>query len=410
MNSGSLRITEITTALAIAGHQVAFWAHSENDRRYRVKLEEQGVACFAGDPDPTDGSLAELQRFVFHANPEIAIFVHHDIFSNSISTIRSQFPNCHCILDTVDLHYVRERRASGLSGALSDREKADTCFREEWSALNKADSVWVVSEVEKEQLRTDGLEKGKDIFVIGNVHTAMLSTRPIARRNGIVFLGGYKHSPNVDAVDFFMEQVFPLLQAERPEIEFTIAGSYPPTSFEEYDSIPGVHVTGFVEDIRELLESHLVSVAPLRYGAGVKGKIGEYFCTGTPCVTTSIGAEGMGLVDGEDVLIIDSPVEFAAAILRLYKDEELWRHLSENGKHYVDRVLSPEAVKPALVNAVNGARNCQPVKVKLQRSYRLASLINPINLARSMRSVVQSLRSGGVGELCFRYRRWLWKD
>ena len=259
-NSGALRLFEITKALVRRGHQVSFWALNESEPKYRMALEDLGVRCFAGQPEADDGSLGQLRKFLVQSNPELAILVHHFVFSTVIPTIRSLSPRCHCVLDTVDLHYVRERRSAELSGQLADREKANASYRKEWAALHEADSVWVVSAIEAEQLRKDGLPVEKSIAVIGNVHTAMDGTRPADQRKGIVFIGAYKHSPNVDAVDFYMEQVYPLIVEDCPDAEFTIAGSDPPSSFQEYASIPGVRVTGFVEDHRQLLESHLVAV------------------------------------------------------------------------------------------------------------------------------------------------------
>ncbi len=408
-NSGAMRLFEIVKAILDCGDTVFFWALRENDPKYRTALERLGIRCFAGHPESEDGSLADLNVFLRNATPDVSLFVHHFVFSSAISTIRSLFPKCHCILDTVDLHYIRERRRAEMSGSDRDRVEAQHSLTSEWEALSAADSVWVVSSVETNQLVDDGLGHDKQIFVVGNVHVAKDSTLCADDREGVVFLGGYKHTPNVDAVEFFMDEIFPCLHAARPDIQFTIAGSHPPTSFKKFESISGVHLAGFVEDHRSVLESHLVAVAPLRYGAGVKGKIGEYLSMGTPCVTTSIGAEGMGLVHGTDILIADSPSEFASEIIRLHDDKALWNRLSKNGKMYVEHVLSPSAVKPALFNALQYAATTKPLTTRLRRFAKLAFLLNPSHLARLIQSTWQSLRSGGLNEVRLRYRRWLCK-
>lgn len=408
-NCGALRLLEITKALVHAGHQVSFWALAQNDLKYQKVLEDLGICCFAGHPEAEDGSLGQLRQFLLQSNPGIAILVHHQVFNSVIPSIHALFPRCHCILDTVDLHYVRTRREAELSETEAARVFADASFTSEWAAIDHADSVWVVSETEKMQLRTDGLCQSKRVSVIGIVHVPQVSIRGSNERQGVVFIGGYKHSPNIDAVEFFMEQVYPLLRERRPEIQFTIAGSHPPPKFEKYNSVPGVRVTGFIDDHRALLESHLVSIAPLRFGAGVKGKIGDYLCTGTPCVTTSIGAEGMGLIHGKDVLIADSAEQFAAAVLKLHDDHDLWHQLSENGPQYVLRVLSPSAVKPALFEALTHAATNAPNRTSRWTFSRFLSVINPVATAGLAYSAYQSLRSGGLSELQLRYKRWITK-
>ncbi len=407
-HSGALRLFELTKALRDAGHDVAFWSHQQSDAKYRAALESYGVKCFDGSPDAADGTLGLLHGFLTVFQPDVAVLSHHFVFSSSIATIRGMAPACHCILDTVDLHYVRERRAAELSGLESDRAAAEATFAAEWTALNAADSVWVVSDTERSQLRHDSLEPGKRVFVIGNVHVPKKETPDLEARDGIVYLGGYRFAPNVDAVDYFMEQIFPLVRAERKDIRFTIAGSHPPASFEKYAALEGVTVTGFVDDMQAVLEAHRASIAPLRYGAGVKGKIGEYLSTGTPCVTTSVGAEGMGLVAGKEVLVADTPEDFAAAILQVYDNKSLWQDLSLNGKKYVERVLSPVSVKPELSNSIEHAR-ARPVRKRPRAASLAWKILNPFACFRLAHSAYQSFRSGGLHEFQLRYKRWMAK-
>ena len=104
-----------------------------------------------------------------------------------------------------------------------------------------------------------------------------------------------------------------------------------------------VNFTGYVEDLRPLFEQALVYVAPLRFGAGIKGKILEAINYGVPVVTTSIGAEGIGVVDGENILIADSAVEFCEAVVKLHRDEELWGELRDKGREYVETSFSQQA-------------------------------------------------------------------
>lgn len=159
-----------------------------------------------------------------------------------------------------------------------------------------------------------------------------------------MFLGGFNHPPNVDSVVYFAEEIFPLITSKLPDICLYIVGSNPPREVLSLQS-SNIKVTGLVPELTPYFESSRVFVAPLRYGAGVKGKIVQSMAHGLPVVTTSIGAEGMGLIDGENALIADTPQEFAAQVIRLYNDEELWYRLSANSIKHVEKNYSYEVAK-----------------------------------------------------------------
>jgi len=154
-----------------------------------------------------------------------------------------------------------------------------------------------------------------------------------------MFIGGYQHPPNVDAVLYFENEIFPLIRQHIPGVKFYIIGSRPPTELEQLAG-HDITVTGYVEDLTELMEGCRLSVVPLRYGAGIKGKVGFSLSHGVPCVVSPAGAEAMDLESGRETLIAESPRDFAAAVIRLYQDKELWETLSQNGIDYVRRHYS----------------------------------------------------------------------
>ena len=154
-----------------------------------------------------------------------------------------------------------------------------------------------------------------------------------------MFIGGYEHPPNVDAVLYFVNEVLPLIRQQEPGIKFYVVGSKPPASLKQIAD-NDVIVTGYVEDLSAYMEGCRLSVVPLRYGAGIKGKVGFSLSYGVPCVVTQVGAEAMELESGREVLIADSPRDFAAAVIRLYRDKLLWETLSQNGIDYVRRHYS----------------------------------------------------------------------
>jgi glycosyltransferase involved in cell wall biosynthesis len=149
-------------------------------------------------------------------------------------------------------------------------------------------------------------------------------------RHDLCFLGGYRHPPNVDAVTFFVSEVLPLIHAVRPELRLIVAGANPPPEITELAS-DNIIVTGLVEDLADVFDSSRVFVCPLRFGAGAKGKVMSALAYGLPVVSTAIGVEGAGLLDGEHVLVADDPKSLAETILRIYDDPALWRRLSVAG-------------------------------------------------------------------------------
>jgi glycosyltransferase involved in cell wall biosynthesis len=136
----------------------------------------------------------------------------------------------------------------------------------------------------------------------------------------MLFLGSFRHTPNMVALDWFVEEILPQIIARRPEARLVVVGSDEPARRPYADRAPGVEIRGFVEDIREPLGRYAVFVCPVRSGSGVRVKLLEAFGSGIPVVSTRIGAEGLARHDGEFCLLADQPEEFAARVLRVFDD------------------------------------------------------------------------------------------
>jgi tetratricopeptide (TPR) repeat protein/cellulose synthase/poly-beta-1,6-N-acetylglucosamine synthase-like glycosyltransferase len=183
----------------------------------------------------------------------------------------------------------------------------------------------------------------KQHFVIPNIHAVDDSPPVPDGREGMVFVGNFNHPPNADAVKYFVKEIFPLVKQRIPGIGFTIVGNNPPEEILAFRS-KSITVTGYVPSTEPYLKSARVSVAPLRYGAGMKGKIGEAMACGLPVVTTSMGSEGMGLVPDETALIADAPHEFAERIVRLCTDDAFWQKIARNGRDFIREHYSKDGV------------------------------------------------------------------
>jgi glycosyltransferase involved in cell wall biosynthesis len=178
------------------------------------------------------------------------------------------------------------------------------------------------------------------------------TSAPFESRRDICFLGGYRHTPNIDAVLWFVRDILPLLLAELPDLRFIVAGAHPGPEIQAL-ARSNVIVTGMVEDLGPMFDATRVFVCPLRAGAGVKGKLATAMSYGVPVVTTPVGAEGMDLKDGYDALIAEDAESFAAACLRAYRDPVVWAGLSLAAQEKVPRDFSREAGLRALRTAID---------------------------------------------------------
>ncbi|HTL13994.1 MAG TPA: glycosyltransferase family 4 protein, partial [Thermomonas sp.] len=246
----------------------------------------------------------------------------------------------------------RERRAAELAGDRAARRAAEATRARELALVAAADVTFVVSEAERALLAADA--PGADARVLSNLHALPPPGPGRAGREGLLFVGGFRHPPNVDAVRWFAREVFPLARAALPGLAFHCIGGDLPAEVRELAGIDGVHVHGHVPDLGPWLDGCVVSVAPLRYGAGVKGKVNQAMAHGLPVVATTPAVEGMHLRDGEDVLVADAPRAFADALVRLHEDAALWRRLAEGGRANVRRHFSADAARDVVRQAILG--------------------------------------------------------
>jgi glycosyltransferase involved in cell wall biosynthesis len=262
--------------------------------------------------------------------------------------VRKHSPSTKVIFDTVDIASVRLAREYGVAGDKSLQRAANKTRRLEAALAADADEVWCVTDADASHM--SDLEEAKHIWIIPTIHTPRLSPPPIDGRKGLLFVGG-SHRPNADAIRYFAGEIMPRVRSSLPGVEFSVAGSYDARDLRDV-AAPDIDLLGYVTDLSDVLDTSRVFVCPLRYGSGMKGKIGEAMAAGLPVVTTSIGAEGMKLVDGETALIRDHPAEFAAAIVTLYNDPQLWQRLSKNGIRHVSDKFSPRAVAVTIDGAL----------------------------------------------------------
>jgi GT2 family glycosyltransferase/glycosyltransferase involved in cell wall biosynthesis len=271
-----------------------------------------------------------------------AVYLHR--FVNAFKyagVIRAAMPRAKLIYSVADLHHLRLEREAAVTGSAEIALKAAEMKARELGAIAMVDQVIVHSAHEAGYLA--GMVDERHLNVIPWVVPIQRPETAFAARRDITFLGGYRHTPNVDAVVFFVAEVMPHLRRLVPGIVFRIAGSHMPDSFHEL-AAADVVLEGFIPDLTRYLGQQRLMVAPLRYGAGVKGKVFDSLARGLPCVATTVAAEGMGLVHGEEVAIADEPLAIAEAIAWLYQDEPAWTRIQQGGLAYMERTCSEAAI------------------------------------------------------------------
>jgi glycosyltransferase involved in cell wall biosynthesis len=203
----------------------------------------------------------------------------------------------------------------------------------------------VVSPVEQALLKLE--HPAARVEVLSNVHEVAGRRRGFDERRDLYFVGGFQHPPNVDAVLWFVREVWPRVAAALPDARFHVVGSRTPDAIA---ALAGerVVICGQVSDMTPFLDGCRLTVAPLRYGAGVKGKVNHAMAHGQPVVATTIAVEGMHARPGEDVLVADDAAAFAAAVVRAYSDPALWLELSDGGLANVRRHFSFDTARAAL--------------------------------------------------------------
>ena len=269
------------------------------------------------------------------------------VVEHNLKSIRKHSSKAKILYHTIDLHYLRMTREAELKNDNRKQKAAIEMKQRELSAIQSVDSTIVHSTTEQEILQP--ILSGAQLHVFPLVMNIRGTSTTYEERKDIVFVGSYQHAPNVDAVQYFTREVMPLLRKSLPGVRFYAVGSKPPAEIQTLAS-EDIIITGFVEDLASLLDKIRVSVAPLRYGAGIKGKIGSAMAVGLPVVVTPLAAEGMLLADGENIVIADGAKEFSNAIVKIYRDKTMWQRISENGLVFADQHWGATAASEILAN------------------------------------------------------------
>ncbi len=347
-DAGSRSMYEFMRVLLEAGHAVTFWPDNLwRDPDYTPKLQALGVEVIHGARfrDGFDGFMAEradLYDMVLLSRPHVAV--------NYIDVVR-RHSRARIVYYGHDVHFRRMMAQRTLEGRPAEDDDVAAMRTQELGIAGRSDLVLYPSEEEATVMA--GLLNGKDVraiaayrFQAGELavaRAALMQRAPTIGPIRLLFVGGFAHPPNIDAITWFCREVLPKAQAAGREFALTIVGSKAGAEVKALERL-GVNVRGFVsdEELQRLYAETDIVIAPLRYGAGVKGKVIEAMARGVPVVTTDVGAQG---IDGADqLLFIANTAETLAAAVIAATDHAAARQRAGASLDFIDQHYSTQAM------------------------------------------------------------------
>lgn len=336
-DAGSLRMVHLIELLAELGFEVTYLPASLRDPAERQRLAR--LAASLPLRLPAERSVKRHLRR--NRDPyRVVILCRVGTAHRFLRPTRRACPGAAIVFDTVDLHFLRQLGQSEIEGDPSQRAAALDLRRRELAVVRATDATLAASSADAEVLRRHCPQAR--IYVLPTLHRIVPPRTPFEQRHGLVFIAGFEHAPNVDAAKWLVREIAPGIQARLPQAVLSLVGSDPPPEVQALRR-DRIEVTGYVPELEPVLERARLSLAPLRFGAGVKGKITQSLAVGLPVVATRLACRGMSLIDGQDILMADEPEAFAAAAAEAYLERSLWQRLSTNGLRVATRYFSFDA-------------------------------------------------------------------
>ncbi len=324
------RIMQLIELFLEDGYDITF-ASTARSSQLSVGLESMGVK---------EASIRLNERsfddFVFQLNPSVVVFDRYTAEEKFGWRVTEQCPNALKILDTEDLHFLRKAREEAVTKNKEPDLYSDIAKRELASIL-RSDLSLIISEYEM-QLLKETFHIPESIlyylpFLVDDVSENDKKALPeFEERKDFMTIGNLLHTPNVDAVKYLKREIWPEIRKQLPKAELSIYGNYAPQYINEmHNPKEGFLIKGWTEDAMTVTEQARVCLAPLRFGAGLKGKLLDAMRSGTPAVTTSVGVEGMCGTLHFGGMVSDDAKQYASMAVELYSDKEVWKDAQEKG-------------------------------------------------------------------------------
>ena len=352
---------------AVSGQQRLFGAAAVAE--YLIQTRGIGVEVLSATP------LEAVQA----GNYDAVLFEFYTAARGLIEEVRFRCPAAVVVVDSVDVHFSRELLKARMTNNPADLAEALDIKAEELACYRAADLVIAVTAQDQERLHSE--LPAVRTAIIPNLHEVPAFSSAIGRvANQLLFVGGFRFRPNVDAALYFTSEILPLIRTVIPDARLVIAGESPPPEVLQL-ACDMVTVPGYVPDLAACYREASVSVAPLRYGGGMKGKVGEAMAHGLPVVTTSVGAEGFGFSLGRNVLVGDTAEAFAAAVISLLTNRPLYDQIRYAGWQFIRDHYSLDAVAAPVLSIFAGVADIPAQRLPLyMRIYKSI----PISIRRRL--------------------------
>lgn len=358
--SGDLRLFTILEMLCAVSRvslvlrDISAWRSATRDyQRYERMLTDAGVEIM----------VAGVHAALVARRYQMVFFEFYHPAAEFGKLVRYLQPDARQIIDSVDVHFNRLESKARLTGNTNDLAEAEAVRAAELTTYQNADLVVVVSEDDRQLI--SGALTDRVITVLPNVHEIHDRPKQDSRKYAqMVFVGSFRHTPNIDAMLYFAGEVMPLIRERHPDARLSIIGSHPPPEITAL-AAADIEVLGYVPDTTPYLQNAYVSIAPLRYGGGLKGKVGEALSHGLPVVTTSFGAEGFGLTPGQHLLVADTNTMFADAVVQVLSDKRLHESLSQAGYQFIVEHYSRAAMELRIDEFLGLVMKIKPAKPSL---------------------------------------------
>ena len=311
------------------------------DSNFMIHLEDIGV-----EKKSIALNCSSFDEFVQELNPSIVLFDRFLMEEQFGWRVAEFCPNALRILDTIDLHCLR------LSRQKAFKEKRDFQFddlltedisKREIASILRCDCSIMVSEFEMDLLKNTFKINASLLYYLPLLLEPVSQDEiqqwlPFEERKDFIIIGNFLHEPNWNSVQYLKETIWPLIRKEIPEANLLVYGAYPSQKvLQLHQPKEGFHIMGRADDAQEVVSKARIVLAPLRFGAGIKGKLLEAMQCGTPSITTSIGAESMFGDLPWNGFIKDNPEDFAAKAISLYQDKTTWIQAQKNGIQIIEK-------------------------------------------------------------------------
>lgn len=325
------------------GYEIIFVSPSK-ETGFQAALEKKGIQTRSFQPNDSS-----FDTFVAELKPEIVVYDRFILEEQFGWRVKENSPASLQVLDLQDLHSLRRARMAAFVNHTAVDLMTDDLLRE-IASIYRCDLTLVISPFEKSLLETEFQVPAGLLMELGYSYAAPKSdSTSFETRKHIAMIGNFRHPPNRDALFWLQKEIWPLVRKELGNVEVYLYGAYPPKEVMALDDAKsGFRVKGQADDSIATLSGYRLSLAPLRFGAGIKGKIADSWSAGTPVVATPVGSEGMEC-EGEFAGVVASDAEsFGREVIELYRDQKKWTRVQASGRNSLATLYGVEKNRQAL--------------------------------------------------------------